>query len=172
MEILISTLKGFLKSAFDFGFFSREGIYSVRKIVKQDTVAAAVSYVPLVSPAILLLRKRNSDFVISHSKQALVLSHVTLSAVILTPYIILFVRGFLIIFLTLLIYKSFTEKIQLLMMFIVGWVLVLSVWFSDYVVYFTLLLLVLYILLSVYRALRGKEIHIPMFTKIASGVEF
>ena len=172
MEIIISILKGFLKYAFDFGFSSREGVYSVRKIVKQDTVAAAVSYVPLVSPAILLLRKRNSDFVISHSKQALILSHITLSAVILAPYLILFVRGFLIIFLAILIYKSFTEKTQLFTMFVVGCVLVLSVLLSDYVVYLTLLLLVLYIILSIYRALRGKRIHIPMFTELASVVEF
>lgn len=164
MKSLFVILKRFVGAALNFGFSSQEGVNSS----KQDKMAAAVSYIPLVSPAILLLRKNNSNFVVSHSKQALLLSHVTLSALFIAPYLIFFVRGFLILFILVLIFKSFSERKQLIQLLSVILVLAISIPFSDYIVYLTLLLLISYIFISSYIALKGKRIHIPGFTEIAN----
>ena len=171
MESFFSTLKGFFKAALGFGLSDQEGVYSVKKLVKQDTIVAAVSYIPFVSPAVLLLREKNSDFVIIHAKQALILSHFTVLAVILAPYLILFLRGSLLIFLLVTIHKSFTDRAQLPLAFIVGALFLVSVVFSEYIVTITISLLVLYLIFSVYRALSGKRIYIPVFTEIASMVD-
>ncbi|MCH7641570.1 hypothetical protein IID22_05245 [Patescibacteria group bacterium] len=168
MESFFATLKGFLNATLGFGLSDQKGVYSVKKLVKQDTFAAAISYIPFVSPVILLLRKSNSDFVIIHAKQALILSHFTVSAIILAPYLILFMRGFLFIYLLIVIHKSFTDKEQLPQALIAGGLLLVSVIFSDYIVAITIFFLVLYLTFSVYRALKGKRIYIPVFTEIAS----
>lgn len=49
-----------------------------RSYTGEDAWVAAVSYIPFVSAAILLLRKDNSEFVLYHAKQAVVLIVLTL----------------------------------------------------------------------------------------------
>jgi len=77
----------------------------------RDSWVAAASYIPLASMAILVLRKNNSDFVLEHAKQSLILFILLILVLILLPGIIKFLPGFAIS--TLMIgsaYLSFTGR--------------------------------------------------------------
>jgi uncharacterized membrane protein len=51
----------------------------------QETWVASAAYVPFIAPAILILRKDNSDFVSFHARQSLVILVITIFAILLLP---------------------------------------------------------------------------------------
>ena len=66
-----------------------KGATVVRTYSGEDTWIAAVSYIPFVSAAVLVLRKNNNEFVSFHARQALVILILIILAIILIPLILL-----------------------------------------------------------------------------------
>ena len=85
--------------------------YSVREYAGEDAWVAAATYIPFVSAAVLLLRKENSEFVLTHAKQALVLTILILLCImLLSPlpkFVLLIVLTGALIFGS---YKAFSGK--------------------------------------------------------------
>ena len=66
-------------------FKKEEGSRLVREYTGEDTIVAAISYVPFVCAAVLVLRRENSEFVSFHARQALVILLITALLLLLTP---------------------------------------------------------------------------------------
>jgi len=110
-EKILSVLKSLI--AFDFGFniSDEERNYSVRVYEGEDVWVAAVSYIPFVSAAVLLLRKNNSEFILDHSKQALILVLlVLLTTMILSSILRLIILVILVFLIILSTYKAVSGK--------------------------------------------------------------
>ncbi len=110
LEKLLSALKRAVP--FDFaGASPEEGALQVREYEGEDAWVAAASYIPLVSAAILLIRKDNSEFILTHSKQALILTILALLIFMLLPLLIrLILDGILVLLMIVSAYKAFTGK--------------------------------------------------------------
>lgn len=54
----------------------------------EETWVASAAYVPFIAPAILVLRKNNSDFVSFHARQALVILIIAIVALLILPTIL------------------------------------------------------------------------------------
>lgn len=85
--------------------------FKIRKYEGEDAWVAAFSYIPLVSTAILVLRKDNSDFVLGHAKQALILSIGLIVVFLIFPVSVKIVVGSAILIIMIISgYLSFTGK--------------------------------------------------------------
>ena len=111
LEKILYSLKWLIP--FNFGFESSDdnSTYSVPKYEGEDAWVAAVSYVPLASAVILLLRKSNSDFILQHAKQALILTILALiTLVILSSILRLLIEAVWVFLIVLSAYKAFTGR--------------------------------------------------------------
>jgi len=81
LEINLGPVRNYLDQIFK----KDEEASLVRIYSGQDTILAAVSYVPFVSAGILVLRKGNSEFVSFHARQALVMALITALLLMLSP---------------------------------------------------------------------------------------
>lgn len=83
----------------------------VRKYEGEDIWFATIGYIPLASTAILVLRKNNSDFVLDHAKQSLILSILLILILILLPESIKLLLGLAVLILMLVsAFISFTGR--------------------------------------------------------------
>ena len=64
--------------------------------VGEDTWVASASYIPFAAPAVLLLRKNNSEFVSIHAKQSLVILLFSIVVMILLPVVLKIVAAIMI----------------------------------------------------------------------------
>ncbi|MEX1131195.1 MAG: hypothetical protein WED59_04250 [Candidatus Woykebacteria bacterium] len=90
---------------------SESGSHDVREYFGEDALVAALSYMPLASAAIILLRKDNSEFVLYHSKQALILILFIILSFFLIPSIFkLPVVGILMVASITSVYRALSGK--------------------------------------------------------------
>lgn len=111
VEKLLSVLKLLASFKVNLKTSDEEAFHQVREYEGEDAWIAAVSYIPLVSAAILLLRKDNSEFILTHSKQALILTTFALLIYMLLPQLIsLILDGILVLLMAISVYKAFSGK--------------------------------------------------------------
>ncbi len=111
LEKILSSLKWLIPFNFGFGASDEGSAYSVPQYGGEDAWVAAVSYVPLASAVVLLLRKSNSDFILQHAKQALILTILALiTLVILSSTLRLLIEAIWVFLIVLSAYKAFTGR--------------------------------------------------------------
>ena len=88
-----------LKWLIPFDIFSKEeNVFSAPIQNREEIIVAGVSYIPLASAAILLLRKDNTDFIQQHAKQSLILMIFALLVFMLLSSVLRFLLELIIIF--------------------------------------------------------------------------
>ena len=94
---IISTIKWLIP--FDLFSSGQDNAFSAPIQNKEEIIVAGMSYIPLVSAAVLLLRKDNTDFIQQHAKQSLILTIFALLVFMILPSIFRLVVEVIIIFL-------------------------------------------------------------------------
>jgi uncharacterized membrane protein len=111
LEKILSSLKWLIPFNFGFGSPEAESAYSVPQYGGEDAWVASISYVPLISAVILLLRKNNSDFILQHAKQSLILTILALiTLVVFSSTLRLLIEAIWVFLIVLSAYKAFSGR--------------------------------------------------------------
>ncbi len=111
LDKIISTLKKIID--YYVGQLRADNIanYQTRQYEGEDVIVAVASYIPFVSAAILILRKGNSEFVLVHSKQALILTILLLLSLMILPSLAkLLISSLLILMTVISAYKALVGR--------------------------------------------------------------
>ena len=96
---------------FDFGINNNQEELQVPRYRGEDVWIATVCYLPLVSAAVIVLRRNNSDFVLNHSKQALILSILFLLVfMILSSWLRILAEAAILSLIIISVYKAFNGR--------------------------------------------------------------
>ena len=96
---------------FDFGINNNQEELQVPRYRGEDVWIATVCYLPLVSAVVMVLRRNNSDFVLNHSKQALILSILFLLVfMILSSWLRILAEAAILSLIIISVYKAFNGR--------------------------------------------------------------
>lgn len=102
IEKLLSYIKWIVPFDYDPVAENEDSFLHAKRYRGEDVWVAAVSYIPFFSAAILLLRKNNSEFVLTHAKQSLILTIFTLLIYMLLPVVLKIILDLVLVLLMIL----------------------------------------------------------------------